>query len=75
MPAPMTQSDLNKLTIEQRLELIEMLWLSLGGVRDDVPSPDWHAPVVERRLQRMRENPSPGTPAADVLSGLGKSKK
>jgi putative addiction module component (TIGR02574 family) len=75
MPLTLTPADLEKLSIEERLKLMEMLWASLGDKRDSMPSPDWHEPVVEKRMQRMREQPSPGTPAEDALNGLGKPGK
>ena len=34
--------DLNQLSVEERLELIEVVWDSLEDKATDVPVPDWH---------------------------------
>jgi putative addiction module component (TIGR02574 family) len=49
-----TEADIKKMTKEERLEAVHMLWDSLLGNPDDEPaSPDWHAEELAERTRRL----------------------
>ena len=41
------------LTVTQKLDLMERLWVDLSQKPSDVPSPDWHGDVLAKRLQAV----------------------
>jgi len=43
------------LSVDQRLELIGLLWDSIPD--EELPLPDWHRQELERRLQAAETNP------------------
>ncbi|MBO8143308.1 MAG: addiction module protein [Thermodesulfobacterium sp.] len=50
------QIQLNNLTIEDKLKLIEFIWNDLLKTEKDVPSPDWHKDELLVREKRVKEN-------------------
>ncbi|HXD32609.1 MAG TPA: addiction module protein [Pyrinomonadaceae bacterium] len=44
------------LSVDQRLELIGLLWDSIPD--EELPLPDWHRQELERRLQAAETNPT-----------------
>jgi len=45
--------ELDKLSVIQKLELMEALWDDLSRNAADVPSPEWHRHVLEERNARI----------------------
>jgi putative addiction module component (TIGR02574 family) len=56
----MTDDDIGKLTIPERLELIGQLWDSIPDAAPDAGIPEWHFDVVKRRLAAADANPGSG---------------
>ncbi|MCE9563504.1 MAG: addiction module protein [Planctomycetes bacterium] len=54
------QFGLDRLTPEERLELLGLLWDSLG--EGTFTPPDWHIRELERRRADAEANPSTGIP-------------
>ncbi len=50
------QINLNDLTIEDKLRLIEFIWNDLLKTENDVPSPAWHKDELLAREERVKEN-------------------
>ncbi len=48
--------DLNNLTIEDKLKLIEFIWNDLLKTEKDIPSPAWHKDELLAREKRVKEN-------------------
>ena len=46
-------ADIEQMSLEERLQAMELLWASLAGMPDAVPSPDWHREVVAARLAKV----------------------
>lgn len=64
LPPP---SELAHLSVEERLELLEIVWASLQELPEDaVPAPEWHKAEVEARLAALDEGNSIGAPWAEV---------
>ena len=48
------EADIKKMTKEERLETIHMLWDSMLRSPEDEPdSPDWHREVLEERMRKI----------------------
>ena len=41
------------MSLEERLQTMELLWVSLARTPDAVPSPDWHGEVLAARLAKI----------------------
>jgi len=46
---------LEKMTVVEKLRLMERLWDDLARRPQDVPSPDWHGDVLAERIKAVRE--------------------
>ena len=49
---------LNEMSVEEKLQAMEMLWEDLSRREENVPSPDWHDAVLREReaaLERGEE--------------------
>jgi putative addiction module component (TIGR02574 family) len=75
MAATITPEQVAKLSIDERLKLIEMIVESIAKDTADEPSPEWHRDVVRERLKRMDEKPHRGIPADDALASLGRRQR
>jgi putative addiction module component (TIGR02574 family) len=47
----MTQ--LSRLPVSERLELVQELWDSIEGTRDELPIQEWHRELVNARLREF----------------------
>lgn len=57
--ATLTKPQIQALSIDERLRLIDDLWDSLEHNSDLIPTPDWHEPLIEARLKAQELNPKP----------------
>ena len=46
---------LDKMTTEEKLQAMEVLWADLSRDPAQVPSPGWHEEVLREREQRVKE--------------------
>ncbi len=46
-------ADIEQMGMHERLQTMELLWASLAGTPESVPSPAWHGEVVASRLAKM----------------------
>ena len=61
---------LDKLSAQQRLELIETLWDSLPDQLDIGMIPDWHVAELAQRRANASANPDAGKPWRENLTAL-----
>ena len=59
-----------ELSSSEKLLLLEELWNDLAEQPSDVPVPDWQKRELERRYQEYLQNPSEGSPWAEVRERL-----
>ncbi len=62
---------LDRLSVGERLELIELLWDSLPEQVDPAEVPEWHLAELAKRRAEATATPGAGKPWRDVLSQLG----
>ena len=48
----MSRSDINTLSVEERITLMEELWASFERDRIEYPAPAWHQEVLTQRVRR-----------------------
>jgi hypothetical protein len=49
-----TALQLDKMSTEEKLRVMEEIWTSLERNAENVPSPTWHADVLAAREQRIK---------------------
>ncbi|WP_041281118.1 addiction module protein [Desulfosudis oleivorans] len=49
---------LEKMSIEDKLQAIEVIWADLASTPENIPSPSWHADVLRAREKRISEGAS-----------------
>ena len=59
--------DLNSLTVEERLRLIDELWESLSASPDQLPVTDTQREELDHRLDRIEAEGATGIPWSEVL--------
>ena len=48
-------SQIEQMSVTERLQVMEQLWDSLNPYADEIPSPDWHRDVLVERKERARQ--------------------
>ena len=66
------QLEIDRLTVQERLELIGLLWDSLPESLEGVPVPRSHREELDRRLEAADANPEAGIPWEQVRERLRK---
>jgi hypothetical protein len=46
-----TLSEVESMSKVERLKAIDLIWSTLSGTSEDLPSPDWHGKVLEARIK------------------------
>jgi putative addiction module component (TIGR02574 family) len=70
MPADLAALGLDKLSVTERIELIETLWDSLPEQVSAQEIPDWHLVELAKRRAEAHANPGAGKPWREVLDQL-----
>lgn len=63
-------SDLVKLPIQERIQLVEDIWDSIADVPETLEIPEWHRKELDKRLEAYHKNPKVGSPWSDVRSRI-----
>ncbi len=69
MAAPLLD-EIRKLSVAERLELVEDVWDSIVADGDDLPVPDSHRRELARRRQAHRDHPDDIVPWEEVRAKL-----
>jgi hypothetical protein len=48
-------ADIERMGLKERLQTMELLWVSLARMPEAVPSPDWHGEVIATRLAKVEQ--------------------
>ena len=65
-------ADIEQMSLEERLQTMELLWISLAHTPEAVPSPDWHETVIARRLARIQRGEGEFLTIAELKARLSK---
>lgn len=49
----LSPSTVERMSVRERLDAIELLWRSLAASPEQIPSPEWHGQVVAERLSKI----------------------
>jgi putative addiction module component (TIGR02574 family) len=70
MATALTPEGLTKLSVEERLKMIEMIWSSLIAEGAELPVPDWQLEIIHDRVAQFRADPGKGTDVDEFLDNL-----
>ncbi len=70
MPVSIEALGIDRLSVGERLELIEQIWDSLPDQLDPQEVPDWHLVELVKRRARAEAQPGEGKPWREVLDRL-----
>ena len=70
MAGTLTSEQIEKLSVEERMKLLEMICQSLASAGAEVPTPDWQRELVRKRVEEYRRDPGQGTDAFEFLDNL-----
>ncbi len=46
---------LDRMIVSEKLTALEEIWADLSQIQDAIPSPDWHADVLQVREKKIQE--------------------
>ncbi|HTB62219.1 MAG TPA: addiction module protein [Opitutales bacterium] len=59
-----------KLSVQDKLLLVEELWDEIAATADAIPLPEWHKHALDESLAEYRQNPREGSsPSTSKTSG------
>ncbi len=63
-------SEIERMSVEERLQAIELLWDSIARLGDPVRSPAWHGEVLSTRRAKVEEGEGQFLSMADLRDRL-----
>ncbi len=70
MPVSLEALGIDRLSVCERLDLIEQIWESLPAQVKPEEVPEWHRAELAKRLARAEAEPGQGKPWREVLDRL-----
>ncbi len=70
MSVDLTELGIGKLSVRERLELIDQIWDSLPASLSPDDVPEWHLVELARRRSEAEAKPGEGRPWREVLDSL-----
>ncbi|OCL92921.1 addiction module protein [Arcobacter porcinus] len=52
----MSIDEIKKLDVKDRIILMNDIWESLESQNDEIVSPSWHKDILEKRLEKIKQN-------------------
>ena len=69
----MEPSQIERMSVTERLQAIDQLWDSLNRYGDEIPSPDWHQDILADRKARALRGEAKFLTLAELRSRLRRS--
>ena len=63
---------LDEMTLQEKLEAMELLWEDLSRSHEGVEPPDWHRTVLDERRRRVADGESDFTPWEQAKADIRK---
>ncbi len=63
-------AEIEQMSMEERLQTMELLWTSLTRTPEAVPSPEWHGEVLADRLAKIESGKGSFATVAEVKARL-----
>jgi putative addiction module component (TIGR02574 family) len=62
--------ELARLSVSDRLDLMDEIWASLAQEAETLPLPEWHAAEIQRRLEAFAAHGNRGQTADEVFAEM-----
>lgn len=56
-PLPNPPPGFDDLSVEEKIEYLQSLWDRVTATADELPVPDWHRKIIDKRLAEIRSDP------------------
>jgi len=66
-------SQIERMSVTERLQAMDQIWDSLNRCSDEIPSPDWHQDVLADRKARVQSGEAKFLTLAELRSRLRSS--
>ncbi|HXQ70246.1 MAG TPA: addiction module protein [Pyrinomonadaceae bacterium] len=66
-------SEIEMMSVPERLRVMDQLWASLNRCGDEIPSPDWHQDVLAERKARAQRGEAKFLTLDELRSRLRRS--
>ena len=70
-----TPSGFKELSKAEQVRYLQALWDQISEQPDEIPVPESHLRLAEKRLRRHRKNPYSARPAFEVIDRLSQKRK
>lgn len=71
-PAMIQAADIEQMSLEERLQAMELLWTSITRTPETIPSPPWHEEVLADRLAKIERGEGEFLTLAELKKRLQK---
>lgn len=61
-PLPDPPPGFEDLSIDDQIDYLQSLWDRIAAAADEVPVPEWHRAIIQRRLAELESNPNSAVP-------------
>ena len=68
-------ADIEQMSLQERLQTMELLWDSLSRTPEAMPSPEWHGAVIAGRLAKIQRGEGKFLSISELKERLRKRKK
>jgi putative addiction module component (TIGR02574 family) len=68
-------AEIERMSLSQKLEAMELIWKSLAAEPEQVQSPHWHKTVIESRLAKVKAGKGQFLTITQLKKRLAKSAK
>lgn len=68
---PLLKVEIDQLSVEERLQIVEVLWDSIVEQPEELPLTDAQRQELDRRLDRYQQDPTAGSSWEEVKQRLG----
>ena len=58
MPVPFPPPGFDNLSVEEKIEYLELLWNRIAATPETLPIPEWHREVLRGRLLDLESDPT-----------------
>lgn len=65
-------AEIERMSLAERLQAMELLWQSISRNPDNVPSPQWHGEVLQQRLAKVEAGAGEFLTVAQLKERLSK---
>ncbi|PYR92409.1 MAG: hypothetical protein DMF84_12910 [Acidobacteria bacterium] len=59
-PVPLPPPGFDDLSIDEKIDYLQSLWVRIAASPEAVPIPEWHREILDQRLKDLEANPESG---------------